>query len=287
MNNQIDTPVTALPFGHYSPTGGVKLFLFLSSNMSFASGWFRSLLKRYVRAGLGQKSIDVHRFQSNLRLHFDNICEMKVLLTPASFDQKEREFLASHLKEPGSVFLDIGANAGLYSVYMLSVSDQIDVLCVEPNPTMISRLKANLKVNNDFEKNGSKVHIAECALGDTDGFAELSVSDMNLGESTLAAVRSTEIKTSQSIKVQVRPLDKLLETQGITKVDALKIDVEGYEPNVLIPFFRDADPALFPRSIVMEMVHESEESAALSSILAERGYKEVARTKLNSMLTNY
>ena len=66
-------------------------------------------------------------------------------------------------------------------------------------------------------------------------------------------------------------------------VDALKIDVEGNEAEVLVPFFRDAPETLWPRLILIEDSRQLW-PVDLFALMAERGYRETARSHQNVVL---
>ena len=53
-------------------------------------------------------------------------------------------------------------------------------------------------------------------------------------------------------------LQRILDEAGVGQVDALKIDVEGFEDRVLTGFFRDAPPSLWPRAVVIEHLSKNE-----------------------------
>jgi hypothetical protein len=76
---------------------------------------------------------------------------------------------------------------------------------------------------------------------------------------------------------------RLLQRQEITAIDALKIDVEGNEPDVLVPFFRDAPAELWPRLVLIE---DSRVLWRLDlfALLAECGYRLIARSHQNVVL---
>jgi hypothetical protein len=69
----------------------------------------------------------------------------------------------------------------------------------------------------------------------------------------------------------------------LTGIDALKIDVEGAEDRVLVPFLRDAPPSLWPRLIVIED-SSAEWSTDLFALLKAKGYEVSSRSKQNVML---
>lgn len=56
----------------------------------------------------------------------------------------------------------------------------------------------------------------------------------------------------QGAVVWIRPPLDILQVCDVTVVHVLKIDIEGYEGRVLLPFFREASVVLFPDHITME-----------------------------------
>ena len=58
-------------------------------------------------------------------------------------------------------------------------------------------------------------------------------------------------------------LQRILDDAGVDHVDALKIDVEGFEDRVLTGFFKDAPQSLWPRAVVIEHLSRNEWLAGL------------------------
>jgi hypothetical protein len=85
------------------------------------------------------------------------------------------------------------------------------------------------------------------------------------------------------VRVRSQTLLQLLLSERVEGVDALKIDVEGFEDVILCPFFRDAPPQMLPCLIIIEDCRNSWK-ADLMSIMAEKGYSVTARSKLNLIL---
>ena len=79
-------------------------------------------------------------------------------------------------------------------------------------------------------------------------------------------------------------LQRILEEAGVAHVDALKIDVEGYEDRVLIGFFRDAPQALWPRAVVIEHLSRDEWLDDCIADMLARGYVETGKTRSNTLL---
>jgi FkbM family methyltransferase len=85
------------------------------------------------------------------------------------------------------------------------------------------------------------------------------------------------------VSVPSLSLLQLLEKEQVSAIDALKIDVEGFEDVILAPFFRNAPDQLLPRLIIIEDCRGSWK-ADLMSIMIAKGYTIVTRSKLNFML---
>ena len=77
------------------------------------------------------------------------------------------------------------------------------------------------------------------------------------------------------------PLHQIL--QGCKKIDVLKVDVEGYEDRVLVPFFENAPRGLWPRFVMLEHCNHHLWKQDCLAHLRAVGYEEVApRTQWDS-----
>ena len=85
-------------------------------------------------------------------------------------------------------------------------------------------------------------------------------------------------------RVHARRLQRILGDASVTHVDALKIDVEGYEDRVLTGFFRDAPETLWPRAIAIEHLSRNDWRQDCLADMVSRGYVETARTRSNTLL---
>jgi hypothetical protein len=75
----------------------------------------------------------------------------------------------------------------------------------------------------------------------------------------------------------------MLAGEGIDTIDALKIDVEGFEDVILAPFFRDAPPHLWPRLVIIEDSRPSWK-VDLMSAMQGRGYELVALSRHKNLM---
>jgi FkbM family methyltransferase len=123
---------------------------------------------------------------------------------------------------PGAVVFDVGANFGYYSLKLgAAVQPNGHVFAFEPSSVTCSRLKANIALNH-FE---SCVSATRCALSDRTGSSYLTEHGDNSGAATLAD-DSGEV-------VELDTLDHFCDTQAISHINVMKIDVEGNELRVL------------------------------------------------------
>jgi FkbM family methyltransferase len=263
------------PWGRYKPSPFKYKVIMLCHKLSEIR-MLRQLalwIRRPIKYG-SDTPLDIELWGLKLRLYpRGNVSESRFLFTPGLFDRKERLFLQASLR-PGCTFLDIGANAGGYSFWVYSLfKDQCRIHAVEPDPELQQKFQFNI------ESNGAQsIHIAPLALGDDRCRGKLIVNPINKGENYLTASSDQGLKNG--IDVPVVPLASFLQSQNIRHVDAMKIDIEGYEFKVLNHFFRHSEKAVWPRLIITE-IQDSPEHEKLKQLLAWAGYRNCLRAKMN------
>lgn len=146
------------------------------------------------------------------------------------YEKDELSFFQQHCK-PGMVVVDVGANVGIYTALALRlVSPGGTVISFEPNPRSSTFLEKTVAANLTGEHAGKVVsHVCSVAVADRDGEAELHLNNDNKGDNRLYA---SEL-SSDSLQIQVRRLDSVLNEMGIREINFIKIDVQGCEPLVL------------------------------------------------------
>jgi FkbM family methyltransferase len=152
------------------------------------------------------------------------------LYVGGSFEPNEFAFLSTVLR-PGMVFLDGGANDGLYSLYAAGrVGDKGRVIAIEPSSREYKRLLANLRLNRI-----GNVEAVGVALGDTPGSAVLAIAeDGHEGQNTIGQrVSNPTVETRGHETVRVETIDGLVDERALERVDVLKLDVEGSESRAL------------------------------------------------------
>jgi FkbM family methyltransferase len=278
------TKTETLSFGALAPGSFDRAVIALTSGLP--DNWLALrlaiLLRRLVtmRLAYPDGALDVTRWGLRLRLHpRDNGCEKNLLFTPQMYEPTERAELAAEIDRAKAddspfIFVDIGANVGLFSFFVAARADRnARILAVEPDPVNLSRLAFNIRVNP-----GVPIRVASVALADRAGKVSLEVDRRDRGGTRIAKSAGRDAST-----VDAQTLLQLLQRVGIDAIDAIKIDVEGAEDVVLAPFFRDAPKSMWPRLILLEDAR-SAWSVDLFPLLASLGYIVVSRTRLNVML---
>src|SRR5229473_4122855 len=143
------------------------------------------------------------------------------------FERMERRFV-ERLLRPGMTVMDAGAHHGLYTLLASKrVGRKGRVIAIEPSLRECERLEKHLHINRC-----SNTELLPCALGEDPGEADLYLVDgiQDWYNSLRPPAVDGPIRT---VRVSVRRLDDVLGESGVSKVDFIKLDVEGAELSVL------------------------------------------------------
>ena len=138
---------------------------------------------------------------------------------------------------------------------------------------MTNRMSVVYIAQNPFHT----VKAVACAVADKAGELTLFIDPRNRGESSLKIVGTNE---GARIRVPAVTLLDLVRGEGIERIDAIKLDVEGAEDLILEPFLREAPASLLPALLVIENGTDQWQ-VDLPHLLENHGYREIARTRLN------
>ncbi len=139
--------------------------------------------------------------------------------------------------EKGGTILDIGGNVGFTAVWFAAVADR--VYAFEPHPANLELLRDQLRI-----RRVTNVDVRPMAVGDRTEPVELYCKDPR-GQHALADIGGSP--TLGSIRVPCTTVDAVLESEGIDDLRLLKIDVEGFEPEVLRGARRALEEGAVPR----------------------------------------
>jgi FkbM family methyltransferase len=129
--------------------------------------------------------------------------------------------------KPGDVCIDVGANYGYYSVLMsLLTGKEGRTIAIEPNPNVYSLLQSTANIHS------AQIETVQLALSDRAGRIVLNVPEHFFGDASIIQRKDKpNVKTSR-VKVKTQTLDGLVNDLQLKKIDVVKIDVEGVEPEV-------------------------------------------------------
>jgi FkbM family methyltransferase len=124
---------------------------------------------------------------------------------------------------PTSVFWDVGANVGYLSMHLVRQPGLVGhIEAFEPNPKTFATLSSLLQ-------NHPRVKVHNLGLGDKDAELEMQLLP---GSSAYGSV-ARRFQDGKTIRVQIRQGDAYQRAQNLPLPDVLKIDVEGFEPQVI------------------------------------------------------
>jgi len=147
-------------------------------------------------------------------LDYEPACAGGVLNMDADgpWEPEETHLIVESLKD-GGVFYDIGANIGWHSINV-ALKTPATVVCFEPQP---QRLRKNLALNH------ADCMVIEVALGSYNGAARM----------TAGYNAQNFITHTGDLKVPIRTLDSLVSEHHLPPPTFMKLDVEGFEHEVL------------------------------------------------------
>ncbi|GIU66664.1 FkbM family methyltransferase [Candidatus Phycosocius spiralis] len=269
MNMFYDMP----PYGVYAPTPNQARFIRWSR--SFDPGPLSKLAASFCKRLLFPSlsgPLDIETWGLKTRIDpRKNITEKRLMFSPSRFELEEREILATWLKK-GDVFVDVGANVGAYSLWAGQFIGQSGrIVAIEPQPGVLGRLRANFALNPHMN-----TQVFACGAGAAHGLMYLSIGSNNEGGASLATISGGR----DEIEVIVRPLLSIVEEARLYRIDALKIDIEGFEDRAMIPFYAEAPSALHPRLLIIER-GEKDWVQDLMGVIEKIGYRLLVSTKRN------
>jgi FkbM family methyltransferase len=162
-----------------------------------------------------------------------------VTITPgivlrASYENRDREFIERHL-QPGDWFADVGANVGVYAITAARRTGRFGrVWAFEPNPKASKLLERTVLANWMQDR----ISVIPDPVSDETSEVTFSYHDDHLGGGSIVGTEQrprdlTGRKHQGKIEFRVTPivLDTFFKESAIIRI--LKIDVEGFEANVL------------------------------------------------------
>ena len=185
----------------------------------------------------------------------------------------------------GSVFLDVGAHIGYFSMKgAVKVGKTGRVLAFEPNPETLPLLRDNVAASH-----AENVIVEPIACTDREQMLTLYAGpSFNTGMSSLARDNVPVEGTEKSYAVRGRKIDDVIRELNLTRVDAIKIDVEGAEGYVLRGAFETLKrfhPRLAIEVIPAQLANLHTTPQDIESLLRSAGYNH--SKPLNTPVTDW
>ncbi|SOH93245.1 methyltransferase, FkbM family [Monaibacterium marinum] len=237
--------------------------------------WIASGIRRLIQRAQAEPYDVVVFGNQKARLHpADNRAEKRVLSGTQYWDLPERTRLAQAIAEAGDTFcfVDAGANVGMYTLSVRADAQRagkaVQIVAIEPDPVNAGRLRCNLAASDAVD-----VHHAAVALSDSEG----EVSFVSGGLENRGEARIGE----GDLTLPCRPLLSVVQDAGLPRIDAMKMDIEGYEIPVLTAFFASALPQMLPRLVIMETGRDA--GGPLPELMIRHGYHIEMQTGINTI----
>lgn len=163
------------------------------------------------------------KFKGNLNCYLD-----WCVFFFGAYEKRELLLLESVMKQKkGGVFLDIGANSGEYSLLLSRHASK--VVAFEPYDRIAEKLRGEISLNGI-----KNIEVREAALGNAEKEMEFYAPLESSNTGTASLVREHEAAGNRPYKkIKVYNASEYIEGLGLPGVDVIKIDVEGFEKDVL------------------------------------------------------
>ncbi|NKB51686.1 MAG: FkbM family methyltransferase [Rhizobiaceae bacterium] len=244
--------------------------------------WSVSLMRRASLLGHSRGMRGPHDISVvdgvNARLYpGSNRCEKRGYAGVHLWDLSERNSLEdaikAHKHDRPFVFLDVGANVGLYSLFVHAFASNAGkdyrIIAIEPDPENRSRLEFNCQASN------CDLQIDPVGIAHQAGTGYLTQAKNNRG--TVAVAYS-----GSGVEVELITLSDLIERHELDQVDALKIDIEGRDASALRAMTEQAPKSVWPKLIIVEIKSRTENP--ILDYLAQHGYRLRHQAKTNAIL---
>lgn len=163
----------------------------------------------------------------------EDIGSIKALITWPKFSITSY-FMISGLAKQGILprtVLDVGANVGQFAVAAAKIFPDVQVYAFEPAPECVVKLRKKVFALGNID-------VYPFALGDCEGEATFHVNSYNLSSSILPLAQAhreafPKAREVNTITVKVSTLDQVFTNFEFQPPVLLKLDVQGYEAQVL------------------------------------------------------
>lgn len=143
------------------------------------------------------------------------------------FHEREYKMLEPVIMKAKSPIIDIGAHAGMFSIYCSALNPKMQIFAYEPDEDNFSAMKYNLQLNN--VKNVTAKNVA---IGGKIEQRTLYISNDSHNHSLLSAEAAGDFSGEEKL-VNVVTFERILEQNRLASVSLVKMDCEGAEFEIL------------------------------------------------------
>lgn len=221
-------------------------------------------------------------------LNYDNI-KFKLKIDPTNvgvdthiyLNNKYEPYIVKKIIEnikKGETVLDIGANIGHHSIIMSKcVEKNGKVISFEPIPRIIKQFKESIEINDI-----KNIEVKEFGLSNKEENIKFYIDKNNAGHSS--AIQDNKINTEE-INIHTKTLDSL----NLNTFSFVKIDVEGYEWNVIEggmnTFLKYRPIILMEWSPIFYRLNDETHSIKILNFFLENNYKIIDLDNKNKEIT--
>jgi FkbM family methyltransferase len=256
-----------------------------ANKIRLASALYHTL--RAVRTLLGGE--DIVRVRRN-GLHWELDLREGIDLAIFAFGSFERETVLAfeRLVVPGSVVLDVGANIGAHTLSLgRLVGPMGKVYAFEPTSYAFRKLQSNLALNPEISRRVVTEQVLLTCSNKLDRSVEVYSSWKVVGDERrhpkhLGIAQSTEDAT-------VLTLDGYCQSSKLSRIDFIKLDVDGFETEVLSGGLQTLQrdlPAICLELAPYALEERGSSLAELLGVLKSVGYRLLSLTRLRDLSDN-
>jgi FkbM family methyltransferase len=215
---------------------------------------YESFAKRYYRARHSDREFIVSYFGAKFRVNMQDAVLRNIALK--NFERAQLNYFVSACRRiKPDLFIDVGANAGLYSCIVAKCGLAENVIALEPDAQNFAALQENISLN------GVSVTTLQTAASDQVGASYLKLAPFaNRGLSRLS---------SSGQPITLSTIDSIAHVSN--KRIAIKIDVEDHELEVL----RGALNTLRSNTGIVQLETSPERYVEVKQLLNAAGYNQI------------
>ena len=182
--------------------------------------------------------------------------------------------------EQNSIFYDIGANVGIYSVYASILDKNIDTIAFEPSVFNLEILSKNIYINNLYDR----VSIYPISLDIKKNQNQFNMSKVEVGGALSGfGTELDEFNNQRDItfkyKTFSQSLDDFVNEYNLKLPNYIKIDVDGIELNIL----NGATKILNSKHIKSILIENTDPKSGISNFLEENNFQLMSKLRNNEI----